>query len=255
MRPGVLRPLQLDPVEHPDMSSHSRRPVLDRSEEKWSSDEWMVDKKTSVIAVLCVTTVLFLGLWVNSGQEVQRLVGIEDEYDKLAHVRTSLEENYSKLRTEKEDLEDDYSKLEREYSTLNSLYATLYSSHSSLKEDYDELSLITEERNAKNDSVIYVTENGSLEVMSQLVPCFVDNTLISYIIRVNATNISDKPLDKVCIFMVAYSYNETTGESWSCTAGSLNTKPLYPQETYTCKFTDMFKEITTYKIFAVVTGG
>lgn len=33
----------------------------------------MVDKKTSVIAVLCVTTVLFLGLWINAGREAYRL--------------------------------------------------------------------------------------------------------------------------------------------------------------------------------------
>lgn len=82
----------------------------------------MVDKKTSVIAVLCVTTVLFLGLWSNSAQEANRLKGelweLEDDYDKLARVRTSLEENYSELRTKKEDLETEYSVLKSEYDSL-----------------------------------------------------------------------------------------------------------------------------------------
>jgi len=78
----------------------------------------MVDKKTSIIAVLCVTTVLFLGLWINTSQKAYRLGDIEDDYDKLARVRTSLEENYSKLRTEMEDLEMEYSVLKSEYDSL-----------------------------------------------------------------------------------------------------------------------------------------
>ena len=82
----------------------------------------MVDKKTSVIAVLCVVTVLFLGLWVKTSQKAFRLDGIlgelEGDYDKLASVRTSLEENYSKLKTEKEDLETEYSVLKSEYDSL-----------------------------------------------------------------------------------------------------------------------------------------
>jgi len=93
----------------------------------------MVDKKTVAIAVLCVVTVLCLGLWLNSAQEFNRLEGklweLEVDYEKLARVRTSLEENYTELKTEKEDLEKDYSDLEVEYSSLEIEY-------SSLKEDY-----------------------------------------------------------------------------------------------------------------------
>jgi len=78
----------------------------------------MVDKKTAAIAVLCVITVLCLGLWFNSDQEANKLKGglyeLEVDYEKLARVRTSLEENYSELRTEKEDLETEYSTLEND---------------------------------------------------------------------------------------------------------------------------------------------
>jgi len=133
----------------------------------------MVDKKTSAIVVLCVVTVLCLGLWANEAQEVSRLKGglseLEVDYEKLARVRTSLEENYSELRTEKEDLETEYSNLEaaitsleksysilhaesqnlilaiqetnsllmNNYSTLKEDYSMLYSRYNSLKEDYD----------------------------------------------------------------------------------------------------------------------
>jgi len=78
----------------------------------------MVDKKNATIAVLCVVMVLCLGLWFNSAQEASRLKGglyeLEDDYEKLVLVRTSLEENYSELRTEKEDLETEYSTLEND---------------------------------------------------------------------------------------------------------------------------------------------
>lgn len=82
----------------------------------------MVDKKTSVIAVLCVTTVLFLGLWINTSQKAYRLGDIEDEYEKLARVRTNIEENYIELRTEKEVLEEDYSALKGDYSDYYGLW-------------------------------------------------------------------------------------------------------------------------------------
>jgi len=82
----------------------------------------MVDKKYAAIAILCVTAILCLGLYSNSAQEANRLKGelweLEDDYDKLALVRTSLEENYSELRTENEDLETDYSILKSEYDSL-----------------------------------------------------------------------------------------------------------------------------------------
>jgi len=96
----------------------------------------MVEKKTAAIIVLCITTILCIGLWSSSMQEANRLEGqlweLEGDYEKLARVRTSLEENYSELRTEKEDLEKDYSDLEVEYSSLEIEYF-------SLKEDYDVL--------------------------------------------------------------------------------------------------------------------
>lgn len=96
----------------------------------------MADKKNAAIVVLCVVTILFLGLWLSSAQEANRLKGelyeLEVDYEKLARVRTNLEENYSELRTDKEDLEKEYSYLEVEYFSLEIEY-------SSLKEDYDVL--------------------------------------------------------------------------------------------------------------------
>lgn len=78
----------------------------------------MVDKKTAAISIFCVSTVIFLGLWINADQKAQRLGELEDEYEKLARVRTSLEENYSELRTEKEALEKNYEDLKLSYTIL-----------------------------------------------------------------------------------------------------------------------------------------
>ena len=108
----------------------------------------MVDKKTVAIAILCVTATLCLGLYSNSAQEANRLKGgmreLEDDYDKLARVRTSLEENYSELRPEKEDLEHQYVILEglaeyrqEIYLELIQQHETLKRSYNTLKEDYD----------------------------------------------------------------------------------------------------------------------
>jgi len=110
----------------------------------------MVDKKDAAIAILCVTSILCLGLYSNSAQEANRLKGgmreLEDDYDKLARVRTSLEENYSELRTEKEELEgqitilkNEKSRLEGKLRATEASLRTLQITHYTLLNDYDYL--------------------------------------------------------------------------------------------------------------------
>ena len=183
----------------------------------------MVDKKTSVIAILCVTTVLFLGLWINADQEAQRLGGVlgelEDDYDKLARVRTSLEENYSKLRTEKEDLEK-----------------------------------ILETGEAITESAEWISDDERLKVTSELIITHelivVDMYLDTYIVRVNITNIGDEPIDDVCIFLFPYTNGEFTGKWPTMAYNSHRFVNLYIGETYSHDFR-ISAEMTSYKVLAV----
>lgn len=83
----------------------------------------MVDKKTVAIAVLCVITVLCLGLWSNSAQEIQRL---KDRYESLG----SIEEYESQIDILKDqndekdiliiDLQDRVADLESQIDRLTS---------------------------------------------------------------------------------------------------------------------------------------
>lgn len=54
----------------------------------------MVDKKTAAIAVLCVATILCLGLWANEYQEAQWLEGELCEYWNVFSYTHSVESLY-----------------------------------------------------------------------------------------------------------------------------------------------------------------
>lgn len=184
----------------------------------------MVDKKTVAIAVLCVATVLCLGLWFNSAQEVSRLKGelweLEGDYEKLARVRTNLEENYSKLRTGKEDLEK-----------------------------------ILEAGEAVTESAEWILDDKRLKVTSELTITHelivLDTYFDTYTVRVNITNIGDEPIGDVCIFLFPYTNEEFTGK-WPIMAyNSHRFESLYIGETYSHDF-GISTEATSYKVLAVV---
>lgn len=244
----------------------------------------MVEKKTVAIAVLCVVTVLCLGLWANEAQEANRLEGelseLEDDYDNLARVRTSLEENYSELRTEKEDLEEEYSNLEADvtsleksyltlqtesrdlilaiqetnsllmsnYSTLKTYYSTLYSNYNSLKEDYDELNALFEEGEAIAESAEWITEDECLKVTSKLITS--GTYWVTYTVRVTIVNIGDEPMDEVWIFL--FPYVDGKIEYWSIYSHVHSVESIYIGETYSHDFTYLPDEMTSYKVLAVV---
>ncbi|GAG62051.1 unnamed protein product, partial [marine sediment metagenome] len=182
----------------------------------------MVDKKTAAIAALCVITILCA-----RAQESNRLKGelleLEDDYENLARVRTSLEEGYIELRTEKEDLESEHSTLETDYFTLQREYESLteeidayldsyrtltedyeslteeldtyLDSYRILKQDYDELNALFEAGEAIAESSEWITEDERLKVTSKLIPDMWDSYLSGYTVRVTIENIGDEPMD------------------------------------------------------------
>jgi len=217
------------------------------------------------IVVLCVTATLCLGLWSNSAQETNRLKGglweLENDYEKLALVRTSLEENYSELRTEKEVLETEYSTLENdyldleiekdtlemEYSTLNSHYSTLYSSHISLNEDYDELKSLFEAGEAIAESAEWITEDERLKVTSKLITS--GTYWVTYTVSITITNIGDEPIDKVIIFIFPYKNGTFAETYWEYHEHTVEN--IYIGETYSHDFTGLPDEMTSYRVLAV----
>ena len=184
----------------------------------------MVEKKTMTIAVLCVVTVLCLGLWANEAQEANRLKGelyeLENEYEKLAHVRTNMEENYSELRTEKENLEK-----------------------------------ILETGEAITESAEWISDDECLKVTSELIITHeliaFDMYLDTYTIKVNITNIGDEPIDDICIFLFPYTNGEFTGKWPTMAYNSHRFENLYIGETYSHDFT-VSEDMTSYKVLAVV---
>ena len=233
----------------------------------------MVEKKTAVIAVLCVATVLCIGLWSSSAQEAQRLEGklgeLEDDYDKLARVRTNMEENYSELKTEKEDLETEYSVLKDEYDSIKddlfdaleeagllqigerlglaNAFSLYQDNYRTLKENYDELNALLEEGEAMAESAEWVSEDERLNVTSKLITS--GTYWVTYTVRVTITNVGDEPIDKVVIFLFPYEDGKFAEEYFWYESHSVEN--IYIGETYSHDFTYLPEEMTSYRVLAV----
>jgi len=173
----------------------------------------MVEKKTAAIAVLCVTTILFMGLWSNSAQEARTL---NSKYVKAI-------EDYNRLTT-------DYSNLEAEKATL--------------EKDYSKLKTFLDGAKAIAESAEWVSEDGRLKVTSEFI---ISGTY--YTVRVNVTNVGNEPIDKVEIFLFPYvdgKFAETyLGYDYH------SVKNLYIGETDSHDFTSITKDMTSYKVLAV----
>lgn len=203
----------------------------------------MVEKKTVAIVVLCVTTILFLGLWSGANQEArtlgEKLGELEDSYDTLNAEHVKLTSDYSDLEAKKTELEDDYS---------------------TVKNDYDELNTLFEKGEAIAESSEWVTEDERLKITSKLITSR-GRYYVSYRVNVTITNIGDEPIDKVIIFVFAYKDGKFTDmygglEYRSHTVGNIyigetysNVFDLHSSYIYSQDFTD---EIISYKVIAVV---
>lgn len=92
----------------------------------------MVDKKTSVIAVLCVTTVLFLGLWINADQEDRML---REDRIQLLHQIEDLEAALNSQETEIETLQSQISDMTDLIEGLDDKVKILENEKSRLEEE------------------------------------------------------------------------------------------------------------------------
>jgi len=171
----------------------------------------MEDKKTVMIAVLCVATVLFLGLWSNSVQEASTL---NSKYVKVV---------------------EDYNRLNSDYSKLTS--------------DYSELKTFLDGTKAIAESAEWVSEDGRLKVTSELI--LSGTYWVTYTVRVNVTNIGNESIDKVVIFFFRYIEGKFD-ETYFAEYRFHSVEDLYIGETYSYDFTYSTKDMTSYKVLAVV---
>jgi len=183
----------------------------------------MVEKKNIAIAILCIVTVLFMGLWFGADQEVRTL---EENLWELEDVYNSLYSDHVKLTS-------DYSNLEAEITSLEKILET---------------------GEAIIKSVEWISDDERLKVTSELIITHelivLDTYLDTYTVRVNITNIGDEPIDDICIFLFPYTNEKFTGK-WPIMAyNSHRFENLYIGETYSHDFR-ISTETTSYKMLAV----
>ena len=236
----------------------------------------MVDKKTAAIAVLCVTTILFLGLWSGADQEArtlgEKLRGLEESHASLNAEHVKLTSDYSNLEAEKAELGMEYSVLKSEYDSikenlfdaleevgllqigerlavkgLTNAFSLYQDNYRTLKEDYDELSSILETGEAMAESAEWVSEDERLKVTSKLITS--GTWGVTYTVRVTITNVGDEPIDKVVIFVFPYEDGKFAETYWEYHEHTVEN--LYIGETYSYDFTYLPEEMTSYKVLAV----
>lgn len=107
----------------------------------------MVEKKIATIAVLCVATVLFLGLWSNSAKEAGTLnskyVKVVEDYNRLNSDYSKLSLNHLNLEAEKAALLDRIEQMNATYKELLAEYDNLLAAHNMVNDPNDPNSKVT----------------------------------------------------------------------------------------------------------------
>ena len=213
----------------------------------------MFDKKTLMIAVLCVATVLFLGFWSNSALEASTL---NSKYVKVVEDYNRLNSDYSKLTSDYSKLNSDYLNLEAEKATLEHNYSLLYigyeaqkSTYDTLKEEYDKIVSVSNGAKAIAESAEWVSEDGRLKVTSELI---ISGTWwTTYTVRVNVTNIGNELISKV--YIIVFPYKDGKFAETYVGYDQHSIENLYIGESNSYDFTSItFKDMTSYKVLAVV---
>ena len=225
----------------------------------------MVEKKTAVIAVLCVATVLCLGLWGNADQEARTLKDelgtLEDSYDSLNAEYVKIVEDYDRIEIVNRSITEKKTQLLKEYTALKSEYDSLkddilgltntlslyQDNYRTLKEDYDKLHSILEEGEAIAESAEWFSEDECLKVTSKLITS--GTYWVTYTVRVTITNVGDEPLDKVVIFLFPYKDGKFAETYWEYHTHTVEN--IYIGETYSYDFTYLPEEMTSYRVLAV----
>ncbi len=89
----------------------------------------MIEKKTAAIAILCVATVLFLGLWANSAQEARTL---NSKYVKAIEDYNRLNSDYDQMVLESREFKREKAALLGRIEQMNATYEELLAKYNYL---------------------------------------------------------------------------------------------------------------------------
>jgi len=207
--------------------------------------------RRTAIAMGLLTVMTLIG-WI-------LLIGASFVIDDLEAKYDALNASYNKLKKEYEVLNSKYSELQDQYSSLGSEYSSLNVEYNSLKDEYerlkDEYECLKEKFEALKASLekgeiiagsaTWLSEDKRLKVVSELIPKYLFGEISYYNIRVNVTNVSNKPLSEVLVFIFVYVNGKLAKWDYH------RFEDLYIGETQTYTFTDLPEDVTTYKVLAL----
>lgn len=180
---------------------------------------------------------------------------LQSEYDKLSFSYGALESEYSILRIEHEILGSKHSEIQSEYFLMRSSYESEYSKYSKLQSEYSSIkssyeSLMREHEELEKQyeilkSVSWISEDGRIKVTYELIPQHWWREISYYDLKVDVTNVGDKPLKNVLVFVFAYADGRLV--EWKY----YKFNDLYMGETLTYTFQHLSKELTSYRVLAI----
>ena len=168
---------------------------------------------------------------------------LRNEIDYLKNAMAS-------LNSEIAERESQIASLKSQIVKLNGSYLLLKSDYDSLKQDYDKLLSAIERAEVVAKSATWLSEDKRVNVASEVIPNFFFGEIYSYTIRVTVTNVGAEPLNTVWIILIPYQDGKLI-KDWSPYWYSETAKSLYMGESYSCEFTSIPKEMTTYKIVII----
>ena len=155
----------------------------------------------------------------------------------------SLRADYATLEADYTGLEDKYSRLQTNYGSLKTRYDSLNASHGALE---SRLNSLLSRAQSLAQSASWFSTDSRLRVTSEIVAEELYFSTLYYV-RVNVTNIGDKPLKDVWIFLFRYKGGELEWNSWS---GCKDIENLYLGETCSYDF-QIYDDVTSYIVFAI----
>ena len=183
------------------------------------------------------------------------------DYDNLNSDHNLLKEKYSKLSLNYTSLKSSFQKLENEYYLLKNDFENLNLTYNKLKKDYEKLG------NSLNELNITYTElkedykelKKEYEILKSAGIVFdglkisgikLEKGYIWYSVVGNVTNISDKPMRKVYVFLFEYEPDGSLGYYHTYTIENLAVN-----ETNSFEFSTFLEEDQKFKVLAIGSFG
>lgn len=190
----------------------------------------MVGERDKVISSL-TSQVSSLQIWLDANKTYY--MGL---VDSLVAERDKLREEYSSLQRMYSDVSDAYMKLRNEYDRLNQLLSSINSTYRELLKEYCELS-----EKYRVLSSVGLVFNGL-----KITDLRVVDTSLFHTVKGNITNVSDKPMKRVYIFLLTFDKDGML-EGYSI----YTVENLAVNETNSFEFPYSLEEDELFRVFAI----